>query len=173
MISAQGVAVDETKVRPVKEWPTPCSITALRGFLGLAGFYWQFIQKLWYNWWTTNKFTMQTLFCLVLRSRGCIWDSKEWRMFSPGPPITRFCNPICRGMWCLPQWYWCSDSPRWASNSFLQQKDSGPSYEARSIWTRIDLIISRNKTLEALSLGGELFSFRPITIAWYIYSNNA
>ncbi|KAF0888980.1 hypothetical protein E2562_020189 [Oryza meyeriana var. granulata] len=39
VISAAGVAMDPVKVQAIHDWPRPRSARALRGFLGLAGYY--------------------------------------------------------------------------------------------------------------------------------------
>jgi hypothetical protein len=39
VISAKGIQVDEEKVKAIKEWPTPKSITEVKSFHGLASFY--------------------------------------------------------------------------------------------------------------------------------------
>src|SRR5437016_12632862 len=44
ILSAKGVAVDPSKVQEVLEWKAPTSVTESRSFLGLAGYYRQFIQ---------------------------------------------------------------------------------------------------------------------------------
>ncbi|XP_073038265.1 uncharacterized protein, partial [Primulina eburnea] len=44
IISSSGVEVDPSKVEAVKEWPVPNSVTEIRSFLGLAGYYRKFIQ---------------------------------------------------------------------------------------------------------------------------------
>uniref|UniRef100_A0A2N9GX58 Integrase catalytic domain-containing protein n=1 Tax=Fagus sylvatica TaxID=28930 RepID=A0A2N9GX58_FAGSY len=44
IISHEGVCVDPEKISTMVEWPQPRSTRAMRGFLGLTGYYWKFIQ---------------------------------------------------------------------------------------------------------------------------------
>jgi hypothetical protein len=46
VISPEGIAVDLGKVRDVLDWKPPTSITQVRSFLGLTGYYRKFIQNL-------------------------------------------------------------------------------------------------------------------------------
>ena len=44
-VTRHGIQMEEKKVTAVREWPMPCSLSALRSFLDLAGYYWKFIPK--------------------------------------------------------------------------------------------------------------------------------
>ena len=44
VVSNQGVAVDQLKVKVVLDWAAPKSFKGLRGFLGLTGYYHRFIR---------------------------------------------------------------------------------------------------------------------------------
>ena len=45
VISAEGVATDESKIEAIKNWPTPIMVTDIRSFLGFMGYYRRFIPK--------------------------------------------------------------------------------------------------------------------------------
>jgi len=43
VVGRDGVATDPKKVQAVKEWAVPCDLPELRAFLGLVGYYRQYI----------------------------------------------------------------------------------------------------------------------------------
>ncbi|WMV43384.1 hypothetical protein MTR67_036769 [Solanum verrucosum] len=44
IVSSEGIRVDSQKIETVKQWPRPTSATDIRSFLGLAGYYRQFVE---------------------------------------------------------------------------------------------------------------------------------
>ena len=73
VISGNGVVVDPSKVEAVSQWETPKSVTEIRRFLGLAGYYRRFIEGF-------SKLTL-LLTQLTCKGKAFVWDVLEQRVF--------------------------------------------------------------------------------------------
>ncbi|XP_058784354.1 uncharacterized protein LOC131659138 [Vicia villosa] len=73
IISVGGVAPDPEKVQAMLDWPTPCSLTSLRGFLGHTGFYRHFVK---------NYATLAAPLTDLLRSTKFVWSTEAAAAFT-------------------------------------------------------------------------------------------
>jgi len=72
VISATGVTMDSDKVQAVLSWPVPKTVRAVRGFLGLAGYYRRFIN---------NYGVIATPLTRLLRKEGFHWTPEAEAAF--------------------------------------------------------------------------------------------
>uniref|UniRef100_A0A2N9I9G7 Reverse transcriptase domain-containing protein n=1 Tax=Fagus sylvatica TaxID=28930 RepID=A0A2N9I9G7_FAGSY len=73
VVSTKGIAVDEEKVKAIKEWPTTKSITEVRSFHGLTSFYRRFVKDF--------STLAAPLTEIVKKSVGFKWGSEQDHAF--------------------------------------------------------------------------------------------
>ncbi|GAU46655.1 hypothetical protein TSUD_281460 [Trifolium subterraneum] len=73
VISSGGIAVDPAKVDAVMKWGTPESVSEIRSFLGLAGYYRRFIEGF-------SKMALP-LTLLTRKDQAFVWDEKCEKIF--------------------------------------------------------------------------------------------
>ncbi|GAU45290.1 hypothetical protein TSUD_327480 [Trifolium subterraneum] len=73
VISSGGIAVDPAKVDAVTKWGTPASVSEIRSFLGLAGYYRRFIEGF-------SKMALP-LTLLTRKDQAFVWDEKCEKSF--------------------------------------------------------------------------------------------
>ena len=66
VISGSGIVVDPSKVDAVLQWETPKSVTEVKSFLGLAGYYRRFIEGF-------SKLVLP-LTQLTYKGKAFVWD---------------------------------------------------------------------------------------------------
>lgn len=71
-MSKRGVEADEDKIKAMANWPTPKNVTELCGFLGLTGYYRQFVQ---------NYRTIAGPLTQLLQNEGFRWTEEAMGAF--------------------------------------------------------------------------------------------
>ena len=73
IVSGNGVAMDNKKVKTVLQWPTPTDVKKLRTFLGLTGYYRRFIKQ---------YATIAAPLTDLLKKEGFSWNQKAEEAFT-------------------------------------------------------------------------------------------
>ncbi|GBG92168.1 hypothetical protein CBR_g54520 [Chara braunii] len=69
VLDGDGIKPEDSKIAAIRDWPTPCTLTELRSFLGLANYYRKFVR---------NFFTIAAPWRRLLKKEA-IWQwDKDW-----------------------------------------------------------------------------------------------
>jgi hypothetical protein len=119
-ISAAGVAMDSAKVQAIHDWPQPRSARAVRGLLGLAGYYRKFVH---------NYGTIAAPLTALLKE-GFTWNDDAAAAFSalkgavtsaPVLALPDFTKAIRCRVRRVDLWLRHGVGPGWPSHRVLQQ----------------------------------------------------
>jgi hypothetical protein len=73
VISSKGVEAEPDKLQAIQSWPTPSSMTTLRGFLGLTGYYRRFVR---------NYASIASPLTDILKKPSFIWNEEAAMAFT-------------------------------------------------------------------------------------------
>jgi hypothetical protein len=124
VISEDGIAVDPEKIKEIVEWPRPTNVAEIRSFMGITGYYRQFIEI----------FSKISFPITSLQKKGVkfIWSQecqesfnklKEWLTTAP---ILKFVDPYKYFTVCI-------DASKEGLGRILSQEGHMISYESRKL----------------------------------------
>jgi hypothetical protein len=109
IISNGGISVDPTKVKEIVAWSIPTTVTEVRSFLGIVGYYWRFIEGF--------AKIAKSITSLLEKEREFKWDEKcqdsfdqlKKRLMSPPvlvmPDLQKgfdiYCDACGQGLRCV------------------------------------------------------------------------
>ncbi|KAK5824952.1 hypothetical protein PVK06_019749 [Gossypium arboreum] len=73
VVSAEGIKVDPRKIKAILEWKPPRSVTEIQSFLGLASYYWRFVEGF--------SVLAMPLTKLIRKGAPFVWTSKHQEAF--------------------------------------------------------------------------------------------
>lgn len=94
LISHEGVKVDPSKIKAIREWNKPVNISKLRGFLGLTGYYRRFINDYVHRIAPLTNLLKKNSFQWNEEAGKCLKDLKEVMANAPVLATPDFSKPF-------------------------------------------------------------------------------
>ncbi|KAD6796719.1 hypothetical protein E3N88_07615 [Mikania micrantha] len=82
IVAGDGVHIDQEKIKAIESWPIPKNVKAVRGFLGLTGYYRRFIK---------NYGSMARPLTELTKKDGFIWSTQALDSFNRGADALSRC----------------------------------------------------------------------------------
>ena len=122
-INAEGVSVDEEKIKVIKEWPRPKNLTQLRGFIGLCSYYRRFVKG----------FSKIASPLIDLTKKGAFaWNGRAQQAFDELKIIMSSCPVLAIPDFAIPFELQC-DASRNETGAVLMQKKHPIAFESRKL----------------------------------------
>ncbi|GJX69361.1 putative reverse transcriptase domain-containing protein [Tanacetum coccineum] len=146
VVNRDGIHVDPSKVKSVKNWKTPESPTEIRSFLGLAGYYRRFIE----NFYKIAK----PLTLLTQKNKTYVWGDKQEEAFRILKE--KLCNALVLAFPDGPNNFlvYC-DASNQGFRCVLMQRGKVITYASRHLKTH-----EKNYTIYDLELGAVVFALK-------------
>ncbi|GJS81554.1 putative reverse transcriptase domain-containing protein [Tanacetum coccineum] len=146
VINGDGIHVDPSKIKVVKNWETPRTLTQVRSFLGLAGYCHRFIE----NFYKIDKF----LTILTQKSKTFDWGEEQEKAFQTLKD--KLCNASVLALPDGPEDFvvYC-DASGLGLGCVLMQRGKVIAYASRQL-----KIHEKNYTTHDLELGAIVFALK-------------
>ena len=121
IISETGISLDPEKIKAIKYWATPTSVTDIRPFFGLAGYYQKFIENFSRIAWPMTA--------LQKKSSKFLWTTKSKESFQKLKKLL-MTPPVLRVVDLDGDFIVCMDASKEGLGGFLLQNDHAICYES-------------------------------------------
>lgn len=124
IISGEGISVDPAKIQAIVDWPTPTTVSEIRSFMGLAGYYRRFIQNF--------SRIAHPITSLQRKGKKFLWTEKCEEAFRKLKELLT-CAPILAVPYPAGDFTVCTDASLEGIGAVLMQDGRVIAYESRKL----------------------------------------